>query len=131
MVEPNRLRGGDPTPRSGEATPPDQPISSRLPLLAGLGLAVSGLAMFAAGGTRAQTLGMGLASLGAGLAIVGRLLSDVRDVRAARANPMWKAIPTWTKPFTYLGIVGLGIGAAMLIGFAVFAVIVAALGVQA
>jgi hypothetical protein len=123
VVEPNRLEaqvdaGGT------DSAQRDRPISPRLPLLSGAGLVIAGLAMFAAGTSAAQQLGLGLASLGGGIAMLAPLLRTVRDLRG---NPVWARLPAWLKAVGLLYPVGLAVGVVMLVGFGLFALAVVAL----
>ena len=129
MAEPNRLRDMDGAGSPG-AVPRDRPISPHLPLFAGLGLVVSGVAMFAVGGSRAQTLGIGLTSLGAGVATASALLRNVRELGALRASKIWQFVPQWSKPLLFVRVAGIGLGVAMLVGFALFMFFAAAFGAQ-
>jgi hypothetical protein len=123
VVEPNRLRGTI-EEDSADATPRDRPISPRLPLFVGVGLVIAGLGMFAAGGT-AQELGLGLVSLGAGIAMLDPLLRSVREIREVRTASAWQFVPMWVKPVILIRPVGLGIGVVILVGFAMFTLVVA------
>ncbi len=86
---------------------------------------IAGLAMFAAGTSSAQRLGLGLASLGGGIAMLAPLLRTVRDLRG---NPVWAGLPAWLKAVGLVYPIGLAVGSVMLVGFALFALAVVALG---
>jgi hypothetical protein len=103
-----------------DATPQDRSSSSRVLLVAGVALGVAGVAVFAAGGSKAQRVGLGLTSLGAGVALLSRMLRHVRKLREYRASPVWPYTPPWAKLLLLVRPIGIGIGVAMIIGFALF-----------
>ena len=105
----------------------DRPISPRLPLLAGTGLLVAGVALFAAGAPWSQRLGLGLVTLGAGVALLGSLLRAVRVLHGVRGSPVWSQLPRWIRVTALLHPIGYAIGPVLLIGAGLFFVAAALL----